>query len=62
MKAPVPAVDGNGYPPGFFESIAADAHQWQDFPLVEALRAGDVPDLPREAAVGYDPAKTRIAD
>lgn len=49
VKAQAPAVDAQGYPLGFFEDIAAQAGAWQDFPLAEALRATDVPDLPREA-------------
>lgn len=48
VKEQVPAADANGYPLGFFESIAADAHLWQDFPSAEDLRANEVPDLPRE--------------
>jgi hypothetical protein len=55
-------VDDNGYTLGFFASIAAEAPLWKDFPQVEALRSGDVPDLPREAAVGDDPAKNPTAD
>jgi hypothetical protein len=48
VKEQPPAVDSNGYPLGFFETIAADAPLWQDFPQVEEIRASDVPDLPRE--------------
>ncbi|MGD9774913.1 hypothetical protein [Diaphorobacter sp.] len=49
IKEQVPAVDANGYPAGFFDSIASSADQWADFPLAEDLRAHDVPDSPREA-------------
>jgi hypothetical protein len=49
VKEQTPAVDANGYPIGFFDSIAADAHAWQDFPMAEEIRANEVPDLPREA-------------
>ncbi len=49
VKEQTPALDAHGYPIGFFEAIAADAHLWSDFPLAEDLRANDVPDLPREA-------------
>jgi hypothetical protein len=48
VKEQTPAVDANGYPIGFFEAIAADAHFWRDFPLAEEIRASEVPDLPRE--------------
>lgn len=48
VKEQTPAVDANGYPLGFFESIAANAHLWQDFPMAEELRATEVPNLPRE--------------
>ena len=48
VKEQTPAVDANGYPIGFFEAIAADAHLWKDFPSAEAIRANEVPDLPRE--------------
>lgn len=49
VKEQTPAVDAMGYPLGFFDSIAADAPLWNDFPLVQDLRATDTPDLPREA-------------
>lgn len=49
VKEQTPAVDANGYPLGFFENIAADAHLWKDFPSAEELRATEVPDLPRES-------------
>ena len=48
VKEQTPAVDSNGYPLGFFETIAADAHLWKDFPTAEEIRASEVPDLPRE--------------
>jgi hypothetical protein len=48
VKEQTPAVDARGYPLGFFESIAADAHLWNDFPTAEEIRASEVPDLPRE--------------
>lgn len=48
VKEQTPAVDINGYPLGFFEVIAADAHVWQNFPPAEKMRASEVPDLPRE--------------
>jgi hypothetical protein len=48
VKEQTPAVDSNGYPIGFFEAIAADAHHWQDFPMAEEIRASEVPNLPRE--------------
>jgi hypothetical protein len=48
VKEQTPAVDAMGYPLGFFESIAADAHLWKDFPAAEEIRASEVPDLPRE--------------
>ena len=48
VKEQTPAVDANGYPLGFFEAIAADAHLWKDFPMAEDLRASEVSDLPRE--------------
>lgn len=48
VKEQSPAVDANGYPVGFFEDIAAYAHVWRDFPNAEEIRAGEVPDLPRE--------------
>lgn len=48
VKEQSPAVDANGYPIGFFEAIAADAHLWEDFPSAEEIRASEVPDLPRE--------------
>jgi hypothetical protein len=49
VKEQTPAVDAMGYPLGFFDSIAADAPLWRDFPLAQELRATDTPDLPREA-------------
>ena len=49
VKAQTSALDANGYPLGFFEEIASQSTAWQDFPLSTALRAGDTPDLPREA-------------
>ena len=48
VKEQTPQVDANGYPVGFFEAMAANAQQWQDFPQAEALRANATPDLPRE--------------
>ena len=48
VKEQTPAVDAKGYPIGFFEEIAANAHLWSDFPLSADLRATEVPDLPRE--------------
>lgn len=42
------AVDTNGYPPGFFEQIRANASAWEDFPTLEQIRSTEVPDLPRE--------------
>jgi hypothetical protein len=48
VKEQTPAVDANGYPLGFFETIAADAQLWKDFPTAEEIRASEVPDLPRE--------------
>jgi hypothetical protein len=48
VKEQTPAVDAYGYPLGFFETIAADAHLWKDFPMAEEIRASEVPDLPRE--------------
>ena len=41
-------VDAQGYPVGFFEEVAANAHFWKDFPLAEEMRANETPDLPRE--------------
>lgn len=49
VKEQASETDANGYPLGFFESIAANAHLWQDFPSSEELRANEVPDLPRES-------------
>ena len=49
VKEQTPAVDANGYPVDFFEDMAASAPLWQDFPLADALRANEAPDLPREA-------------
>ncbi|MCX7241154.1 MAG: hypothetical protein NTU86_12015 [Burkholderiales bacterium] len=49
VKEQTPAVDANGYPVGFFEEMAANAHLWNDFPLAEVLRSDQVADLPREA-------------
>lgn len=48
IKDQTPAVDGNGYPLGYFEAMADDAAIWRDFPTAEELRANEVPDLPRE--------------
>jgi hypothetical protein len=48
IKDQTPAVDGNGYPLGYFEAMADDAEIWRDFPTAEELRANEVPDLPRE--------------
>lgn len=48
VKEQTPEVDANGYPIGFFENIAANAHFWADFPLAEDIRANETPDLPRE--------------
>jgi hypothetical protein len=48
IKDQTPAVDGNGYPLGYFEDMADDAEIWRDFPTAEELRANEVPDLPRE--------------
>lgn len=48
VKEQTPAVDAKGYPIGFFEEIAANAHLWKDFPLSEEMRAIEAPDLPRE--------------
>ncbi len=48
VKTQVTEVDVNGYPKGFFETIAQAAPLWQDFPTAEQLRANDAPDLPRE--------------
>ena len=41
-------VDANGYPPGFFEQIRANADAWADFPTLEEIRATDTADTPRE--------------
>ncbi|MEI6802596.1 MAG: hypothetical protein WCK83_05505 [Burkholderiales bacterium] len=49
VKEQTPAVDANGYPVGFFEEMAANAHLWNDFRLAEVLRSDQVADLPREA-------------
>ena len=49
VKEQTPAVDAHGYPIGFFETIAADAPLWNDFPSAEDIRDSQVPDLPREA-------------
>ena len=49
VKEQTPALDAKGYPIGFFEEIAANAHLWQDFPMSEDMRAVEVPDLPRES-------------
>jgi hypothetical protein len=48
VKTQVAELDANGYPIGFFDSIANAAPLWKDFPTAEQLRANDVPDLPRE--------------
>ncbi len=48
VKEQTVPIDANGYPLGFFESLAENASVWQDFPLPEELRAQDVPDAPRE--------------
>lgn len=48
VKAQTDQVDAHGYPPGFFECIAANARHWQDFFQAEALRASPRPDLARE--------------
>ncbi|MDB5931685.1 MAG: hypothetical protein JWR60_3392 [Polaromonas sp.] len=49
VKEQAPEVDANGYPVGFFEEVAANAHLWEDFPLSEEMRAHETPDLPRES-------------
>ena len=49
VKEQTPAVDAKGYPIGFFEEMASNAHLWSDFPLSEDMRAGEAPDLPRES-------------
>jgi len=49
VKEQKPAVDANGYALGFFETIAADAPLWNDFPTSDEIRANAVLDLPREA-------------
>ncbi|MBS7806299.1 hypothetical protein [Variovorax sp. PCZ-1] len=48
VKEQAPAQDANGYPLGFFERIEANAHAFEDFPSLDAIRAKEVPDLPRE--------------
>lgn len=48
IKEHAPAVDKNGYPPGFFESIAADTSLWDDFPSQDQIRSDMGKDLPRE--------------
>ena len=48
IDADTPAVDKNGYPLGFFESIAADISLWDDFPSMEQIRSHIGQDLPRE--------------
>lgn len=48
IKEHTPAVDSNGYPQGFFESIKASAALWDDFPSQEHIRVDMGPDLPRE--------------
>ncbi len=48
VKEQTPEVDAHGYPVGFFEEVAANAHLWKDFPLAEEMRANETPDLPRE--------------
>lgn len=42
------AVDANGYPPGFFERIRANAQAWADFPTLEEIRSTQAADTPRE--------------
>ena len=49
VKEQTPAQDANGYPLGFFERIEANAHVFKDFPSLEAIRATEVAELPREA-------------
>ena len=49
VKEQTPEVDANGYPIGFFEEMSANACLWQDFPLAEAMRANETPNLPRES-------------
>ena len=44
-----PDVDKNGYPLGFFDSIAADISLWDDFPSQDQIRSGMGQDLPRES-------------
>ena len=48
VKEQTPPVDAKGYPLGFFENMAANAHAWSDFPSTDALRNQNAPDLPRE--------------
>jgi hypothetical protein len=48
VKEQTQAVDANGYPAGFFERVANNAQAFQDFPSLQAIRASEVPDLPRE--------------
>ena len=49
IDADTPAVDKNGYPLGFFESIAADINLWDDFPSQDQIRSDMGQDLPRES-------------
>ena len=42
------ASDSQGYPLGFFEQIEANAHAFSDFPSLEAIRAAESSELPRE--------------
>ena len=49
VKEQIAEVDANGYPVGFFEEIASNAHLWKEFPLAEEIRADETPDLPRES-------------
>lgn len=48
VKEQTPAVDANGYPVGFFESVAANAHHWTDYPTLDEIRADMGKELPRE--------------
>ncbi len=49
VKEQVPTQDANGYPLGFFERIQANAHAFKDFPSLDAIRATEASELPREA-------------
>lgn len=49
VKEQTSEVDAKGYPLGFFERAAANAHLWKNFPLAEKIRANETPDLPRES-------------